>query len=79
MRLWQRLRYLFPAYRDADEREMHELESLADMAGPRTQEFGKARTNGATPGAGRGWSSGPVTWHAARMLRRNPIFTSSRR
>ena len=35
MRLWRRLRYLLPAVRRAEEREMHEeLESLAAMAGP---------------------------------------------
>ena len=35
MRLLKRLRYLLPAFRDADEREMHEeLESLAALAEP---------------------------------------------
>ena len=35
MSLWQRLRYLLPAFRSAEERDMREeLESLAAMAEP---------------------------------------------
>jgi predicted permease len=78
MRLWQRLRYLLPAFRDADEREMHEeLESLADMAEP--GELGSLALAADQRRDAWGW-----TWleqwtrdvrHAARMLRRSPMFT----
>jgi predicted permease len=78
MRLWQRLRYLLPAYRDADEREMHEeLESLAAMAEP--GELGNLTLAADQRRDAWGW-----TWleqwvrdvrHAVRMLRHNPMFT----
>ena len=78
MRLWQRVRYLLPAFRDADEREMHEeLESLADMAEP--GELGSLALAADQRRDAWGW-----TWleqwtrdvrDATRMLRRNPMFT----
>jgi predicted permease len=78
MRLWQRLRYLLPAYRDADEREMHEeLESLAHMAEP--GELGSLALAADQRRDAWGWAW-LEQWtrdvrHAARMLRRNPMFT----
>jgi predicted permease len=78
MRLWQRLRYLLPTFRDDDEREMHEeLESLAAMAEP--GELGNLTLVADQWRDAWGW-----TWleqwtrdvrHAARLLRRNPTFT----
>jgi hypothetical protein len=78
MRLWQRLRYLLPACRDAEERDMHaELESLAAMARP--GELGNLTLAADQRRDAWGW-----TWleqwtrdvrHAVRMLRHNPLFT----
>jgi predicted permease len=78
MRLWRRLRYLLPAVRRAEEREMYEeLESLAAMAGP--GELGNLTLAAEQRRDVWGW-----TWleqwtrdvrHALRTLRHHPGFT----
>jgi predicted permease len=78
MSLWHRLRYLFPAFRRTEEREMQEeLESLAAMAEP--GELGNL-----TLAAEQRRDVWVWTWleqwaldvrYAARMLRHNPMLT----
>ena len=81
MSLWRRLRYLIPAFRRTEEREMQEeLESLAAMAEP--GELGNLTLAAEQRRDVWGW-----TWleqwsrdvrYAARMLRHNPMFTVRR-
>ena len=78
MSLWRRLKYLLPAQRRAEERDMQEeLQSLASIAGP--NELGNLTTAAENARAAWGW-----TWlerlvqdarYARRQLGRNPGFT----
>src|ERR1700739_2518840 len=80
MRLWQRLQYLRPSYRRAQEQDMQaELESLAAMAEP--GELGNLTRTAEEARAVWGW-----TWleqlvrdlqYALRTLRHNPGFTAT--
>ncbi len=78
MGLWQRLRYLIPAFRREEERDMREeLDSLKAMAEP--GELGNLTLAAEQRREAWGW-----TWleqwardvrYAARSLRHNPMFT----
>jgi predicted permease len=78
MGLWRRLRYLIPAFRRAEERDMREeLDSIASMAEP--GELGNLTQAAELRREAWGW-----TWleqwsrdvrYAARSLRHNPMFT----
>jgi predicted permease len=80
MRLWQRLKYLLPSHRKAEESDMRaELESLAAMAEP--GELGNMTRVAEEARAAWGW-----TWleqlyrdvqYALRTLRHNPAFAAS--
>jgi len=78
MSFWGKLRYLIPAFRRTEEREMHEeLESLAAMAEP--GELGNLTLAAEQRRDVWGWTR-LEQWardvrHAARTLRHNPMFT----
>ncbi|MEI9971824.1 MAG: ABC transporter permease [Ignavibacteriota bacterium] len=80
MRLWQKLQYLRPSYRRAQEQDMQaELESLAAMAGPR--ELGNMTRVAEEGRAAWGWVCLEQfcrdLQYALRTLRHNPGFTAT--
>jgi len=79
MTLWERLKYLSPSYRQAQEREMREeMESLAAIAGRR--ELGNLTLAAENARAVWGWSWLAGIWgdmrYALRTLRRQSNFTA---